>query len=253
MELQKTITKSYAEQLRNDIETNASIYAGDTFDIDDSKILYVPHLGHPEGLLEKMNADNDFESAKALFEAYSNLTPLQATQQAFWIYLTHTELFPYVQKRWPKVKEEGDCVNYIIDHWFFGHGMIRNALAGLWWAVYLTIDSDSDDPYKYTQFFLSNYTLRVVRLGPTKLMRHKEGVIGIMQYLIDHKDDSSTNSMEDCVNYVVSYFNRLGGAKQLAFLDRTFFCNELDKVHDELMCYHHKVTKEEEDVVAEDE
>jgi len=72
----------------------------------------------------------------------------------------------------------------------------------------------------------------------------------MIQYLIDHKNEYSTNSMEDRVNFVVSYFNRLGGAKQLTFLNRDFFYHELENVHDESMMFRHKKTKDEEDVEA---
>lgn len=88
--------------------------------------------------------------------------------------------------------------------------------------------------------------MRVVRLGTTKLVRHKEAVIGMIEYLLDTQNDSdASNSMEDRVNFVVSYFNKLGATKQLAYLDRDFFYNELSKVHDELISFKHKKSEDE--------
>lgn len=249
MALQKTFPRSYAEQLYRDIDSNIGEYSKEIFPADVSKELYIPGIEHPENLLEQMmSATNDAEAAIALFNAYSSLSPLQASQNAFWIYLAHTELFPYVQKRWPKVKEGGDVKQYVLDHWFFNHGQIRQALSGLWWAVYCSYDeNNTNDPFVYSRFLLSNYTLRVVRLGPTKLMRHREGVIGIIKYLMDsNKSSSLSNSLEDRVNFAISYFNKLGATKQLAFLDRNFFYEELKKVHQSLVTYHHKRTAEEE-------
>lgn len=248
MALQNTIGRIYAEQLQREIEQNISLYGGDSFNLDESKLLVVPGVNHPEGLLEKMMAaTNDFEAAVALYEAYPTLTPLQATQGAFWVYLAHTELFPYVQKRWPLVKKGEASKNYILDHWFFGHGLVRQTLSGLWWSIYNTIDNDNPtDKYKYSKFYLSSYTMRVVRLGTTKLVRHKEAVIGMIEYLLDTQNDSdASNSMEDRVNFVVSYFNKLGATKQLAYLDRDFFYNELSKVHDELISFKHKKSEDE--------
>ncbi len=255
MDYQKTFTKAYANKLKENVGDNIDRYASDTFAIDNSHVLIYPNLEHPSGLLQKMmDAKNDAEAAIALYEAYKGLTPLHASLETLWIYLAHTELFSYVQKRWNNVMQDGVSKQYILDHWFFAHGLVRNALSGLWWAVYCTIDENNeDDPYIYTRFYLSNYTLRVVRLGPTKLIRHKEAVFGIMQYLIDTKDSKeATNSMEDRVNFVVSHFNKMGATKQLVYLDRMFFYNELEKVKDELLIFHHKKTKEEEDIELED-
>lgn len=248
MALQNTIGRVYAEQLQREVEQNISLYGGESFAIDESKLLVIPGVNHAEGLLEKMlAATNDFEAAIALYEAYPTLTPLLATQGAFWVYLAHTELFPYVQKRWPLVKKGEASKNYILDHWFFARGLVRQALSGLWWAVHNTIDNENPtDKYKYTKFLLNYYTLRVVRLGPTKLMRHKEAVIGMIEYLLDTQNDSdASNSMEDRVNFVVSYFNKLGATKQLAYLDRGFFYDELSNVHDELMSFKQKKSEDE--------
>lgn len=242
MALQNTIGRIYAEQLQREIEDNLGLYKQSSFELDKSKLLVVPELNHPEGLLNKMlAAKNDFEAGVALYEAYESLTPLQASQNAFWIYLAHSELFPYVQKRWPLVMTDRASKQYILDHWFFAHGLVRNALAGLWWAVHCSIDHDNlEDKYKYTRFIFGNYTLRVVRLGPIKLIRHKEAVIGMISYLIDTQEEVSSNSMEDRVNFVISHFNKLGAIKQLAYLERDFFYNELKQSHSEMMSYRHK-------------
>lgn len=251
MELQKTSRKSYAEELRNSIEDNIGRYLQDNFDFDDAQTLYVPNVEHPTGLLGKMlNAPDECRAAKALYESYRHLTPIQASQPAFWVYLAHAELFPYVKKRWSKLAEKPNKEQYILDHWFFSKGILHQALSSLWWLVYLSIDEDASDEekYRYTDFLFSNYTLRIVRLGPTKLMRHKEAVIGMISYLMDTKDATdANNSMEDRVNFVVSHFNMIGGAKQLVSLNRDFFYNELEKVRHEFMNYKHKQATETED------
>lgn len=251
MELQKTSRKAYAEELRNNIEDNIERYLQDSFDFDDAQTLYVPNVEHPTGLLAKMlNAQDECSAAKLLYEAYNTLTPIQAVQPAFWVYLAHSELFPYVKKRWSKLSEKPNKKQYILDHWFFSKGILHQALSSLWWLVYLSIDNEAseDNKYIYTDFLFSNYTLRIVRLGPTKLMRHKEAVIGMLKYLMDTKDASDAqNSMEDRVNFVVSHFNMIGGTKQLVSLNRDFFYNELEKVRLDFFTYKHKASQETEE------
>lgn len=245
MELQKIFSKTYAEQLQRDVEANLACYENGDFEFDKSKELLIPNIKHPSGLCEKMMAaKNDAEAGRALYEAYKNLSPLQASQNAFWVYLAHTELFPYVKKRW---NETNKGKQYILDHWFLSHGLIRHALAGLWWTVYCSYDNENpQDPYKYSDFLFSNYTLRVVRLGPSTIMRHKEAVIGIASYLMDHEKDAVSNSLEDRVNFTISHFNQMGATKQLASLDRHFFYDELKKVHNDLITHRHKKSDTEE-------
>lgn len=78
MALQKVFKESYIETLRNNIVPE--YYAGESFDYDDTQIRYLANVEHPEGLLEKMNPDNDLESAIALYEAYPTLTTLSASK-----------------------------------------------------------------------------------------------------------------------------------------------------------------------------
>lgn len=239
--LQKTFSTKYTQQLQNNVEENLGMYAHRTFDYDKSQVLLIPNLEHPVELAAKMDAEDDFKSAVAIYEAYKKLTPLQASHEALWIYLAHADLFGYMQKRWNKVVTGNSDENYILNHWFFNKGMIRNALAGLWWAIFCTIDEAEEDPYRYSRILFSNYTLRVIRLGPIKLFRHKEAIIGILKYLDEYKNyPQANNSMEDRVNFVVSFFNQMGGCKQLSYLRRDFFYNELVAHTWDVMNYKHK-------------
>jgi hypothetical protein len=249
MELQKTFIKAYADQLKDQITDNLEQYSNSDFTYDTSKVVSIRQMEQPNGLVYKMSAKDDFEAAKALYEAYPNLSPLQASQSTFWIYLAHADLFHYVQERWSKIKDisidASTREKIVLEHWFGTQGSIRQALSGLWWSVYCTIDPNSSDQYECTKFVFSNETFRTRRLGPSRLFRHREGVIGIIKYLIDTKDnEDSNNTMEDRINYVTSYFNKMGAIKQLVYLDRNFFYNELKSVNYEIMHYQHKNNKE---------
>ena len=112
MELQKVFKKSYMESLRRNI--HISDYQGETFPFDPSKVKSLANLYKPEGLLDRLDPDDDFTTAVELYKAYDSVTPLLASLPDLWVYLSHADLFPYVQKRWPKVLMDDVDEKYIL-------------------------------------------------------------------------------------------------------------------------------------------
>ena len=238
MALQKTFKEQYANQLQYEAKHGIGIdrYTKPEFDYDTSQILLIPTIEQPEGLLERMNPSDDLISAKNLYEAYKDLSPLQASDDSFWTYLTHVDLFPYVQQRNKAVLKEGfDDAKYIDNYFFHGFGgLIYHPLAGLWWDVYCTIDRESTDPYKYTDYLFKDYGLRVTYMGRYALFRHKEQVFGILQFLMDN-DDVANEHFRQRTRWIAQYFNKLGAVKQLCSLNRDFFYSELTKLKDVIL------------------
>lgn len=231
MPLQKILTKSYIETVFDEVNQGIDLdrFLQDSFPYDEEQLLVVPNVKEPSGLLERMipTTDGDYMSAIALYDAYKNLKPLQAINAQFWESLALTDLFPYMQKRWGLKKNE-DLKKDILNHFTFkSHGMMRHGLAGLWWLVHLSVDETRDNKYELTEYLFKNYTLRIVRFGVGKVIQHKEAAIGILQYIKDHENEIP--SLECVANGLTSYFNKLGAVKQLTFLDRTFFYNEMHK------------------------
>lgn len=227
MQLQKTFKESYMKTLRDAVKSGVAIplYKEDSFEVDASQVKRLANVYAPEGLAEKLNEiwDDDFKAAIAIYEAYKNISPLLASNEAFWAYLTHVDLFSYAQKRWPKVKDNDCSSEYIIDHWFLGtNGLLRNAIASMWWSVYNTIDEDRENRYELSEILFKNYTLRVITFGSYVLIRHREAMIGILSFLKDNPEVINT-AFEIRGRFISKYFNRLGAVKQLAYMKRDFF------------------------------
>lgn len=241
-ELQKVFKTKYVESLLEQVKLGHSLtnYALESFPVEQENILYIPSVKHPIGLLDKMNPsiEKDFESAVALYEAYPNLSPLQASDKTFWVYLAHTELFTYVQNRYPQVKQDGfNNPQYILDHWFFDQGPLRHALAGLWWSVYLSLDDEavSIKKYVYTKFIFSkDMNLRAIYFANSQLFRHKSAAIGILRFLMEDEELCSA-FFRQRFRYIIKYFNKLGGTRQLVSLDRDFFYYELKKIRAQII------------------
>ena len=225
--------------LRDAVKSGSAIplYGNSTFEIDQTQVKRLANVYAPEGLAERLTEiwENDFASAVAIYEAYKNISPLLASNEAFWAYLTHTDLFSYTQKRWPKVKEKECSSDYILDHWFLGvNGLLRNAVASMWWSVHNTIDETRENKYELTEVLFKNYTLRIVAFGSTLLIRHREAMIGIMSFLADNPLVTN-NALEYRGQFITKYFNRIGAVKQLAFLKRDYFYATCEHMKDKIL------------------
>lgn len=233
--LQRTFSDTYVTKLKNDVKTGVSIekYSADEFEIDMTKLKYVANVYTPTDLSEKMMASQtDYEAAIILYEAYKDIPLVLASNEAFWTYLCHTELFDYCKKRYP-VEDANNKTSHILDHWFFGSGYNRNTLAQLWWGVKETYDDDNkDNPYHLTELFFKNYSFRV--LWFTKMLRTKQGLLGILDFLKDNQDIID-KAFEHRGFFIAKYFNRLGGTKQISFLPREFFKKELESIKETIL------------------
>ena len=231
---QSILTKPYIEKVFDEVTNGFGLerFLSDVFPFDEAFFLRTAQVRQPENLLSKMvpTTDGDFKSAVALYEAYKDLSPLQAIDSQLWESLSLTDLFPYMQKRWSlkECKDEKELKSSILNHFTIkAHGLMRQGLGGLWWLVHLTYDPDRENPYELTEILFKNYTLRTVRFGVGRVIQHKEAALGILQYIKDHEDEIP--SMENVANGLASYFNKLGAIKQLTYMDRDFFYSEMEK------------------------
>lgn len=105
----------------------------------------------------------DLENTKIVFNAFPNLTPLQARDPRLWTRLTHVECWKYMRKRWDVTRQTGDDAKkqrYILEHYFVRQNqsrmLLRNGIARLWWYGYLTHDPRRTNPFELTEVLLSS-------------------------------------------------------------------------------------------------
>lgn len=240
MELQKVFKKSYMEDLRRNIQI--SDYQGETFPFDPSKVKALANVYKPEGLLDKLDPEDDFTTAVELYKAYNTVTPLLASLPDLWVYLSHVDLFPYVQQRHSDVLKDDVTEKYIVNHWFENDvSVFRMALPSAWWSVYLSVDNERENPFELTEILFKNQELRINSFGPLSLIRHREAMKGILEFFEEHP-----YLLEDGMNmraqYIRKLFSFIGGTKRLEFMDKDFFKNELNKRIDVIS---QKFTREE--------
>lgn len=240
MELQRIFKRSYADYLEKNIVI--SDYQLSEFPYDPTKVKVLANVYRPEGLLEKLDPENDFVSAIEIYKAYKDLSPLVASMSDLWIYLAHVDLFPYVQQRHSDVLKDDVTSHYIQQHWFNrGINRFRMVLPSAWWSVYLSVDNNRDNPFELTEILFKNQELRTNSFGPSTLIRHREAMIGVLEFLKEHPF-----LLEDGLNmraqYIRKLFSHIAGYKQLAFMDKNFFKSELEK---RISVISRKFTREE--------
>lgn len=226
MELQKVFKHSYMDELRKNI--HISDYQGETFPYEPSKVKTLANVYKPEGLLDRLDPDDDFASAKEIYQAYENITPLLASMPDLWVYLAHVDLFPYVQKRWPKIFDEDVDEQYVLNHWHENSHFMRTTFAGLWWHTYLSYDKSRENPFELTEVLFKSQDFRTLRFGELGLIRHRPAMLGVLEFLITNQDIMQT-AFDARGQYISRYFNMLGGTKQLSYMDKDYF---IDKLYD---------------------
>ena len=229
MEQQRVLRKRSMEDMIRGVKTGAliNLFKNNEFQIDEKNTLIMPHIERPISLLSKMNLEDDFESAIKLYEAYNNLTPLEAADPRFWNYLAVVDLYPYLKARWPNVynrKEGTNEISYILEHFLFEDNqsgmLLRSGLAGLWWSVYLSIDElNIDDKYHLTRVLFWNQTLRTRTMGTSFFAKKRDLALGFLDYCL-MKGQVNFGNFEKEHQELTKYINHLGGSKPIAVFNR---------------------------------
>lgn len=227
----------YAQKLKNEVQASSSIdhYKSSEFVYDKKQVLMLPNIEKPEWLLGKLDAKDDCQTAIYIYEAFQRLEPIQASDERLWVYLAHVDLYPYLIKRWGGVynNKAENPTSYILEHWFFEKGFLRNALAGFWWLVYLSVDETKPDKYELTRILFRQLDFATRTLGLYKLARHKEAVIGVLEF-INENNLLFEKAFQEKARFIMKYLNLIGGVKPIAYYKRDFFKSELQKVSENI-------------------
>jgi hypothetical protein len=239
---QKIFRERYVNQLKKEVQSGEIVnhYKSTEFVYDKNEVLPVQDIDIPKDLLNSLDVGNDCKTAIAIYEAYKNLKPIQASDERLLTYMAHVDLYPYMIKRWSEVYN-GTALNpekYILDHWFLSSSaqsnLLRHALSGLWWSVHLSVDDARDNKYELTEILFRQLDFPTRTLGTYKLGRHKEAVLGILEF-IQENEDLFKSKFEPKTRFVTKHLNIIGGVKPLSYFKREFFKNELEKIRDQIV------------------
>lgn len=236
MAKQPIFKTKYVQKLKT--ELNEEFYKSNEFVYDKKQVYLFPNIDQTFGLVDKLDINDDCKTAIAIYEAFENLEPIQASDERLWVYLAHVDLYPYMIKRWDAVQNRTakDAKDYILKHWFLKSSaqgnLMRHGISGLWWSVFLSVDKEREDKYELTRVLFKNQTFRTRTFGNYRLVRHKEAAIGLLEFCLDNENSFSNFEKEHQV--LTEHLNRIGGVKPISYYDRHFFKSELAKVSDSI-------------------
>lgn len=228
MAVQNKFKKSFLEKIKQIAKDgeNLSIFSTEKFDCSPQDLVGMHGVKHPENLLDDMmNAPSDFDAAICLYKSYENLTPLAASDEAFWSYLGLVELNPYARKRL-KSLEKVVSRSVVLARYFAQERIIKNVIGRIWWAVYKSDmgESAGEDRFALTKVLFSHSEL-FDTLTQSKLFRYKNATIGVLSFFAEHKELITREK----TLAAMKYFNRMGGARELIALPTSFFKKELER------------------------
>lgn len=226
-------TEEAYESLLNDIRKNAENYASDqdwlpnyfgntnnffkTSSVDVSP--FDPHYT-PGKKDDAQKSLEDLINTRLIYDAFRNLTPLQASNKYMWTYLCHAvpEYRNYIRDRWLQEERE----NTIKSRFFVtttGSLLNDNALSRLWWYGHLTYDRNSSNHYELTEILFTNQTICTDVMDTFNRMNYNR-MRGVLTAIRDFKDvlddDESINPFfRECKKYL----NHYAAVTTLEFLD----------------------------------
>lgn len=165
----------------------------------------------------------DLTNVRILYEAFKNLTPLQATNKFMWAYLAHTKFKGYTVSRWINNPDNDKIQGTISERFFVAgqNGLIRmNAISRLWWAGYLTYDENNPaDPYHLTKILLTGQQIWADILD-TPFCGNKKIIKGILLGLKKYLEEEKINTnLADFVRECIKYFRRYAAVTNVDFLE----------------------------------
>lgn len=221
------LSEPFYDELLENYEKNIRLYMSKEpfiYDYFESKQFY----NETNILIGEINLDymkngkpDDFLCAISLYTALVNLTPFQASNAFLWSYLSHTVGWNYLQKRWPIDEENTSRIKsrYFVSSFNNRTNIFRNGLSRLWWGVYISIDDNDANKYKYTQLLFSDQDL-FVSLVERDFSMCREVSLGILKYLYEKKEELGDLLHIDIRRDLMKYINRIGGVQSLDLLNR---------------------------------
>lgn len=177
------------------------------------------------------NDKSDFENSKLIYEELKSLNETQASDERFWVYLTHVTFWKYMRERWAMEKPaEGKEVGRLKDRYFLRNinieSLTRNGISRLWWFSHLTYDEKRSNPYELTEVLLSRADLStgIVERG---FGSNKNIRTALLEFL---KDNPEISKNEDKTREIYKGLNLVGGVRNLPFLEVSELKEVLEQV-----------------------
>jgi hypothetical protein len=197
----------------------------------------------------KDDPKDEFSLAKILYEAIP-LDPNQAANNLFWLYLNLDVFFNYIKERWiQKWEEDEEKLLNELEKFFLSlepsqNSLIKSPIAGLWWAIHLTIDKTLTDQYYYSKIFLSERNLRDKNIGSYMLIRDKKVMQAALEFYNKYKNTELNGKRigsEAIAQQMIKTLNQIGGLTVLSYLEKEEVYQKMEDYKDTIFQRARKV------------
>jgi hypothetical protein len=211
------INREFLTVLRDGAVVNESKYGSDvswleSLCVGKSRIQESDQIVDPPPQLlisEGDNAPNDAENAKRVYMWLSKLTPALAMEERLWAYLTHYVFADYMKARWPVEGASAIHRRYLFEGKSFS-ALSRNGISRLWWAGFLTRDTNRPNPFELTETLFMRQDIQVSLLersiGKCKGVR-----VAVLDFLRENKSWLATETFGRRIQVLLKELNLLGG------------------------------------------
>lgn len=158
------------DQLRSSIANNLQFYRGGSFDyLEADPAFWFEHdveidLDALQGLKAPSGGSHyEVENCELVYAALKALSPYDARDERFWVYLSHTALLDHARRRWPIPTDDTAATAHIAKHWFGrDKRQIERDQVGsrLWWMGHLCSRIEDVDPDLALRAFLFKSDVR---------------------------------------------------------------------------------------------
>ena len=168
----------------------------------------------------------DLINVRNLYTALHHITPVQAIDDRFWVYLTHITFWTYMRKRWP-AEQYVTSKRYkdnMQERYLFmpdrSRALLRNGIARLWWIGHSSFDSERSDPFELTAVLLKNLD---VTQSITERAFSRNPVItrGILTALSELELAGRPVYVRERIRDLVKYLVQIGGVTIIDALSAT--------------------------------
>ncbi len=169
---------------------------------------------------DAQKSQEDLVNTRLIYDAFKNLTPLQASNKYLWSYLCHAvpEYREYIRDRWMQEGRE----NTVKNRYFVttpGSLLNDNALSRLWWYAYLTYDRNGINHYALTEILLTNQTICTDVMDTFNRMNFNR-MKGVLLAIKDFKYEIGDNEgITDYFRECKKYLNHYAAVTTMEFLD----------------------------------
>ena len=187
---------------------------------------------------------DDFINSKIIYEAFHELSPLEANDKRLWVRLTHDHCHKYVVNRW---SINGKTSEVVIDRFFYeGLGQrarLHNALSRLWWIAHLTVDKNAateELKWRFTKAVCEKQDF-ITSIFERTMGSYENVRFGILEYYIEKPnafDGATSRKIQSLAKHILNY----GGVTLLPLMSK-------EEIID--LCARFLPTEEDNDMLIE--